>query len=437
MGKSLLKLTLPFCLMCWVFIAGPFAQETPKPKPKPKPSGENTTPANKPRSRTARPGGSTKSEESKPAAPASQPESAGLGSLLLVIDMDCRITLDGRDLGAFREEENRAVRVGLGQHLLKAVSADKKYKWERELSVENSKQVIVRLQLGQVKAAAEESTRREAAAKERAEAEARTRAEEEERRRAEARARAEADERARKEAEEDARRFENSRQEQIKAMAAYAERAGRDGYVQIQPGEFMMGDKNNGPAHKVRISRWFEMGKYEVTQGQWQAVMGNNPSGFKGTSLPVENVSWEDAQNFISRLNGRNDGYVYRLPTEAEWEYACRAGTTGDYAGNLYEMAWYENNSGNQTHPVGQKKPNAWGLYDMHGNVWEWVQDWYDSYSGKVETDPQGSSTRSGRVNRGGGWISTAAYCRSAVRRNDSPGYRDANLGFRLVRTPR
>src|ERR1043165_6570585 len=174
--------------------------------------------------------------------------------------------------------------------------------------------------------------------------------------------------------------------------------------VWIPANSFMMGSEygGEGPVHQVTISNGFYMGKYEVTQAQWQKVMGNNPSYFKGANLPVEQVSWNDAAAFVARLNAQHDGYTYRLPTEAEWEYACRAGTTGDNAGNVDAMAWYGNNSGqarldatniwhndhenyfkriadngNQTHPVGRKQPNAWGLYDMQGNVAEWVEDWY------------------------------------------------------------
>lgn len=139
------------------------------------------------------------------------------------------------------------------------------------------------------------------------------------------------------------------------------------------------------PRHQVTISQSFWLGKYEVTQAEWYKVMGNNPAGFKSEKVggdsrrhPVENVSWNDAQEFIRRLNGMEDASNYRLPTEAEWEYACRAGSTGDYAGDLNAMTWYGENAGNTTHPVGQKRPNAWGLYDMHGNVWEWCQDWYE-----------------------------------------------------------
>src|SRR5262249_24141391 len=156
-------------------------------------------------------------------------------------------------------------------------------------------------------------------------------------------------------------------------------------------GEFLMGSADGygdeRPVHTVRISQPFYLGQYAVTQGQWQAVMGSNPSQFTGDpNRPVETVSWEDVQEFIRRLHAREGGATYRLPTEAEWEYAARAGSTtaygfGDDPRQLSEYAWYSENAGRQTHPVGQLKPNAWGLYDMHGNVWEWVQDWYGPYT--------------------------------------------------------
>ena len=147
-----------------------------------------------------------------------------------------------------------------------------------------------------------------------------------------------------------------------------------------------------------------------MTQGQWQAVMGSNPSQFTGDpNRPVENVSWDDVQEFIRRLNAREGGATYRLPTEAEWEYAARAGTTtrwsfGDDASQLGRYAWHDGNAGGQTHPVGQLQPNPWGLYDMHGNVWEWVQDWYGKYASGTAVDPAGPSSGSYHVFRGGGW---------------------------------
>ena len=193
------------------------------------------------------------------------------------------------------------------------------------------------------------------------------------------------------------------------------------------------------PAHQITISKPFYLGTYEVTQWQWQAIMGNNPSRFKyDPNLPVENVSWDDVQEFLRRLNARESGPPYRLPTEAEWEYAARAGMTTAYSfGNLHQLgeyAWYEDNAGRTTHPVGQRKPNAWGLYDVHGNVWEWVQDWYGPYTAGAAVDPAGPSSGSARVHRGGSWNSTARVCRSANRNYGVPGMRYDDLGFRLLR---
>ena len=184
------------------------------------------------------------------------------------------------------------------------------------------------------------------------------------------------------------------------------------------------------------------MGKYEVTQAQWQQVMGDNPSEFKNCDqCPVENMSWDDAQEFIKRLNARNDGYKYRLPTESEWEYACRAGTTGDYAGDLDEMAWWGGNADSKTHPVGQKQPNAFGLYDMHGNVLEWVEDWFHDNYNRAPTD--GSAWLSGgeqkfRVLRGGSSLYNIALgLRSANRDGYTPDHRDKDIGFRVVAVAR
>jgi formylglycine-generating enzyme required for sulfatase activity len=179
---------------------------------------------------------------------------------------------------------------------------------------------------------------------------------------------------------------------------------------------------------EVKIDHDFYLGKYPVTQQQFEAVMGDNPSHFKGGSLPVETVSWDDAQTFIQKLNTHSGKKLYRLPTEAEWEYAFRAGSTslyyfGDDESQLGEYAWYLGNSVQTTHPVGQKKPNGWGLYDMAGNVWEWTDSWYDS-------------SRSNRVLRGGSWFNTAVYCRSAYRFSFHPDYRLNYVGFRLVFVP-
>lgn len=203
-----------------------------------------------------------------------------------------------------------------------------------------------------------------------------------------------------------------------------------------------MGSTNNQyeqPVHRVSIARPFYMGRHEVTQAQWQSVMGNNPSNFRGENLPVEQVSWNDAQEFIRRLNALNDGYTYRLPSEAEWEYACRAGTTGDYAGNLDAMAWYGNNSEGRTYPVGTKQRNAFGLYDMHGNVLEWCEDWYhESYAG-APTDSSAWVSGGGqrRMLRGGSWNYYADGLRSANRSWYVPGVRNLYLGFRVVAVAR
>ena len=224
-------------------------------------------------------------------------------------------------------------------------------------------------------------------------------------------------------------------------------------FVWIPAGEFRMGSTgryaydDEKPVTRVRISRGYWLGKYEVTQGQWEGVMGGNPSRFEncGQDCPVERVSWNDVQAFIRKLNGRLGGERYRLPTEAEWEYAARAGTTSDtYAGNvtdprgedpvLNRIAWYNENSGGRTHRVGRKTPNAFGLHDMMGNVWEWVGDWYGDYPGGTVTDPVGPASGSLRVSRGGSCGSNARFCRSANRSRNSPG-RGSNLGFRLLRT--
>ena len=244
----------------------------------------------------------------------------------------------------------------------------------------------------------------------------------------------------------------------------------------IPPGEFMMGSptsepdrvENEGPQHKVRISKGFWLGECEVSQEQWEAVMRSNPSFFRGKSRPVEQIDWDDCQTFIKKLNGKDTKNKFRLPTEAEWEYACRAGTltpmfNGDLnilglnnAPDLDPIAWYAGNSGSGnsrdfdsskwtetqffhtragTHPVGKKAPNPWGLYDIHGNVWEWCQDWYaeDYYSFSPKVDPKGPSTGKKRVGRGGAWYDHAKTFRAAFRLPLKPSFKSKVMGLRLL----
>ena len=224
--------------------------------------------------------------------------------------------------------------------------------------------------------------------------------------------------------------------------------------ILIPTGEFMMGspdsDKNAAsdekPQHRVRITKPFYLGKYLVTQDQWEAVIGNNPSHFKGPKNPVERVSWDDCQKFLGKLNAKvgSGAGKFQLPSEAQWEYACRAGSKtkycfGDDEKQLGEYAWHLQNSDGKTHPVGEKKPNAWGLYDMHGNVWEWCQDRYEDgyYKESPVDDPKGPATGAGRVFRGGSWRYPAGICRSASRDSYGPGAsRFIGLGFRVSLVP-
>lgn len=223
--------------------------------------------------------------------------------------------------------------------------------------------------------------------------------------------------------------------------------------IPVEGGTFTMGatpeqqnpDDDEKPTHRVTLSSYM-IGETEVTQELWQAVMGSNPSYFKGNNNPVEKVSWNDCQDFVRKLNSLTV-QTFRLPTEAEWEFAARGGNKSkgyQYSGsnNLRDVAWYgqwdgntydNGNSGEKTHPVATKAPNELGIYDMSGNVCEWCQDWYGSYSSSAQTNPQGPSSGSYRVIRGGGWGDGAMFCRSAIRGNDRPGLRYYSLGLRLV----
>lgn len=229
-------------------------------------------------------------------------------------------------------------------------------------------------------------------------------------------------------------------------------------FVLIAAGTFEMGSKNGDegelPVHPVTVNLPFYMGVHVVTQGQWKEVMGTEPWAGQffvqeGHDYPATHVSWEDTQAFIKTLNARDNAYSYRLPTEAEWEYACRAESNTEYCcGNdermLKTYSWYEENAYpyssafsrlfEHPHPVGQKQPNLWGLCDMHGNVWEWVEDWYGPYPAESVMDPLGPFSGPGRVIRGGDWDSPAEKVRSAFRGYAKPNYYTFRLGFRLVR---
>ena len=215
--------------------------------------------------------------------------------------------------------------------------------------------------------------------------------------------------------------------------------------VYVEGGTFMMGatseqgddaSDNEEPAHRVTLSS-FSIGRYEVTQEEWEAVMGDNPSDVNGEKHPVECVSWDDCKVFIRKLNAMT-GKSFRLPTEAEWEFAARGGNKSKgykYSGsnNIDAVAWYGDNSDNETHPVGQKSPNELGLYDMSGNVNEWCSDWSGNYSSSSQTNPKGAASGSRRVNRGGDWFLSVGYCRVSSRGEDLPDDLGSTLGFRLA----
>ncbi|HPB32689.1 MAG TPA: formylglycine-generating enzyme family protein [Candidatus Sumerlaeota bacterium] len=218
----------------------------------------------------------------------------------------------------------------------------------------------------------------------------------------------------------------------------------------IPAGSFLMGSpadeqdrKSDEISHQVTLTQSFWMGVTEVTQAQYAAVTGNNPSEFQGANRPVQSVSWFDTVAFCEKLSSREQGVTYRLPTEAEWEYACRAGSpyrfywhwTSSLKSDLLigDYAWYYGNSGEETQNAGVKKPNRWGLHDMTGNVWEWCADWYGSYPAGPVTDPAGPSIGSIRVLRGGCWRNDPLVCRSARRFNFTPSHRYGIMGFRVV----
>ena len=338
-----------------------------------------------------------------------------------------------------REREAEAARQAAALEQERAAEPSGQVALEREREAEAARQAALERER-------QEAAARQAALEREREAEAARQAALEEERQAEAARQAALEREQEAEAARQAALEEERQAEAARQVGTSME------FVWIRPGSFKMGSPSSergcddesrhcddeGPVHKVEISQGFWLGKYEVTQGQWKAVMGRNPSEFQGDDRrPVERVSWRDVQTFIGRLNDAAGESLYRLPSEAEWEYACRAGSSGRWAGRrLGDYAWYRKNSGYGTKAVGGKSPNRWGLHDMHGNVAEWVQDWYDEdyYASSPRMDPRGPASGSYRVLRGGHFISSAQYVRSALRYHTSPSNNDGHFGVRLVK---
>ena len=201
-----------------------------------------------------------------------------------------------------------------------------------------------------------------------------------------------------------------------------------------------LGHRPDETPHRVTLTQSFWIGATGVTQTQYEAIMGANPSRFKGPDFPVDTVNWDESREFCRKLTERERaagrlpaGFAYTLPTEAQREYACRAGTGGPFAGEVNAISWYSGNSDEQPHAVARKQPNAWGLYDMQGNLWEWCLDWYGNYPRTDVTDPTGPAKGDSRVYRGGAWFHSADLCRAAYRYKMEPAYRGSLLGFRIV----
>jgi formylglycine-generating enzyme required for sulfatase activity len=387
-------------------------------------------------------------------------------------------------------EQERAERVAREERAMAEVEAQKRAEQERiraeqeeaERKAREEKAAVEaeaqkRAERERIRAEQEEAERKAREEKAAAEAEAKKHAEQERIRAEQARIRAEQERalriarerkaaadaaariRAEQEAAERKAREERAAAELAKQMVKFVafRISGINMDMQpIPPGSFLMGSSVGGEPsrgetlHSVTISKPYWLGKYPVTQGQWEAVMESNPSKFtrwfnSEQDVPVENVSWGDAMAFCRKLTdaeraaGRLPaGYRYTLPTEAEWEYACRAGTTGGFGGNenLEDMGWYSANSERKTHPIGQKQANAWGLYDMHGNVFEWCRDWFGPYPSWSITDPTGPASGAVRVVRGGGWASGPQRCRSAYRGGSASGTHARDIGFRVALAP-
>ena len=398
-------------------------------------------------------------------------------STLHAADSGLRITCEGRDVGAevwingkFRGECPVDLKVPAGALKLlvrKQVDADREQVFQQDIRMGEDSIKKVEIQLPAPRLTAEGQKRvDERQAIEQAQALQRQAAERAEaQRRADERQAIEQAQALQRQAAERAERAEAQRREALAESALAEARAEFDAalasgaikasfrdcadcpeMVAIAPGSFEMGssngDKNEKPVHRVNISRGFAIGKTEVTQAEWKSIMGDNPSHFNGffnscgDNCPVEQVSWNDVKVFIQKLNAKT-GKQYRLPSEAEWEYACRAGGKHEYCGSdtVDSIAWYSGNSGQKTHPVAGKQANAFGLFDMSGNVWEWVEDSYhDSYAGAPNDGSAWQGNNSLRVLRGGSWDFIPQYTRAADRIRDVPAGRNSLFGFRLAR---
>ena len=373
--------------------------------------------------------------------------------LKMKADLDCTFYLDGDEMGELKSGLIRKFPLRGGEYELRCVSVENATDvWEMDFTMPDADklQKVELCKIRDRRQQKEEEARR--AAEERRLAEERKAAEErrlaEERRAAEERRLAEERRReAERRAAEEKRRMEEARraEEERNRIRTFTVGGVEFKMIRVEGGTFTMGatSEQGGdavddekPSHSVTLSSYY-MGETEVTQALWQAVMGSNPSYFKADSFPVEQVSWEDCQTFISRLNSLTC-QQFHLPTEAQWEYAARGGTKSrgyKYSGSndIGSVAWYGDNSTSRTHPVKLKQANELGLYDMSGNVWEWCQDWYGSYSSGSQTNPTGASSGPYRVIRGGGWHSSARYCRVSYRYYDTPSGRYGNLGLRLA----
>ena len=372
-------------------------------------------------------------------------ESPATANLKVKCDLDCVFYLDGEERLQLNADQLQKIPLPPGEYELVFVGAENPA--DRLVQDFRMPQEDKLLKVS-LKGIRDKRLQKEAEEeRQRAEEEARKRAEEEKRREEERRR---AEEEARKRAEEERLRQEEARrkaEEELRRATSDCEFTVNGvsfKMIYVEGGTFQMGAtpeqgseafSGEKPVHSVTLSS-YHIGETPVTQALWKAVMGSNPSGFKGDNLPVEKVSWNDCQEFIQKLN-QLTGKKFRLPTEAEWEYAARGGkhhSPYKYAGSnsLDEVAWNEGNSGGATHSVKTKKPNALGIYDMSGNVWEWCEDWYGAYSGSAQTDPKGPASCSDRVLRGGSWYSGAGRCRVSRRGSNTPDCRYLNHGFRL-----